>query len=627
MQAIERRMLRVSLAVLAGVSIVIVLSLLIVESRTVKDEYYVSHADRSRAIDAIESDIATALDAFESAYASGQIVPLSNELVLARLIDNNERLQLLADLPRRSLEFESALVAFDDEFRQFVANGTTFSERQNATAEALQSLQKDAPIVVRELRDDGLQAQSQLVFMLALDLIEFASDRLRSDATQFHERIESARSDTAPDSSAAELYRSVLDVAKAIVDEHTAAKFALVAVRTSSAPTILSATRSAVLDANREIVRRAERARFLLSMCAVLLLVGAAYTLIRLQASYRELNNSNARLEKANSSLEERVAARTTLLSKANSDLKESQSQLIHAEKMSSLGQMVAGISHEINTPLWYLMNNSSVIEERLETMTELCAVAQSMTTGARSRDLIKDAIRCGLVDMDRLLKGGIEDDIDEAKNLIQDSIFGLEELTSLAQGLKDFSRLDRAIQGQFNVNEGLDKALLVASNKIKNRIGVHKYYRDVPSIYCSASQINQVFLNLLTNAADAISGSGEIVLQTWKEDDHVLISISDSGAGIPADVLPNILDPFFTTKEVGKGTGLGLSIVDQIITKHEGEIQIESEPGEGTCITVTLPISNGDAKIVELDLVDNGDMPILDEAYIAGKSYELHAS
>lgn len=612
MQLIDRRMLRVSLAVLAGVSIVIVLSLLIIESRTVKDEYYVSHADRTRAIEAIESDFTAALETMESALATGRNVPPSIELIFARLSDNNERLQLLADLPRPNLGFQSLLVEFDNELRQFIASGQAFAKRQNAMAEALQVLQDEAPVLVRELREEGSPAQSQLVFMVAIDLIEFASGPIRSDATQLRERMESVRIAVGPEPDIAERTRRVLGAANSIIDGHTAAENALIAVRMSSAPTVLSATRSAILDANREIVRRAERARLLLSVCAVLLLVGAAYTLIQLQASYRELNKSNARLETANSSLEEQVAARTMLLSKANSDLKESQVQLIHAEKMSSLGQMVAGISHEINTPLWYLMNNSSVIQERLETMAELCAVAKSMIAGVRSQTKIKDAIRRGLNDMDRLLKGGIEDDIDEAKNLIQDSIFGLEDLTSLAQGLKDFSRLDRAIHGQFDVNEGLDKALLVASSRIKNRITVHKHYRDVPSIYCSASQINQIFLNLLTNAADAISGDGDIVLQTWEEDDNVVISISDSGTGIPADVLPNILDPFFTTKEVGKGTGLGLSIVDQIVTKHDGEIHIESEPGEGTCVTVTLPISRHDANIVDLG-ADDEDAPILD--------------
>jgi len=505
MLPINRRMLRVSLAIVAGASILFVLSFLIIESRTVSDEYYVSHADRTRAIEAIESDIAAALEALESAFTTGRNVPPSIELIFARLSDNSQRLQLLADLPQSNLRFQSLLVDLDHALRQFTASGQAFTARQNAMSEALQILQDESPVLVRELREEGSAAESQLVFMAAIDLIEFASGPIRSDAAQWHERIESTRSNLAPVSGAAGRSRRVLDAATSIVDEHIAAENALTAVRMNVAPTVLSATRSSVLDANREIVRRAERARLLLSVCAVLLLVGAAYTLIRLQASYRELNKSNARLETANTGLEEQVAARTALLSKANSDLKESQVQLIHAEKMSSLGQMVAGISHEINTPLWYLMNNSSVIQERLETMAELCSVASSMITGVRSRTTVKEAIRSGLNDMDRLLNDGMEDDIDEARNLIQDSISGLEDLTSLAQGLKDFSRLDRAIQGQFDVNEGIDKALLVASSRIKNGITVHKYYRDVPSIYCSASQINQIFLNLLTNAATVL--------------------------------------------------------------------------------------------------------------------------
>lgn len=615
MQAPDRRLLRAFLAIFAGVSIVIVLSLLIVESATVKNDYYVSHADRTRVIDAIEKDVDAILETMDNAYVTGQKLPSSIESKFSRLSEGNQSLQLLAELPRPHPEFQSLLFVLDDELGRFIGEGRIFLERQNVKAIALQTLQQEAAKLVRELRENNLPEESETIFVLAIDLIEFATSPIRTDATQLRERIDNARIALASEPRVAERTPGVLNAATTVIDEHTAVQSALVAASTSATRAVISATRNAVLDANREIVGRAERARFLLSMCAVLLLVGATYTLIRLQASYRELNKSNARLEIANNSLEERVAARTALLSKANSDLKDSQSQLIHAEKMSSLGQMVAGISHEINTPLWYLMNNSSVIQERLEKMTELCGVAKSMTAGARSPDSIREAIRGGLRDMVRLLKGGLEDDIDEARDLIQDSISGLEDLTLLAQGLKDFSRLDRAVHGEFDVNEGLDKALLVASNRVKGRITVHKYYRDVPSVYCSASQINQVFLNLLTNAADAISGSGDIVIQTWEEDGNVHIGISDSGSGIPADVLPNILDPFFTTKEVGKGTGLGLSIVDQIVTKHNGEVHIESEAGEGTCVTVTLPVSGCDERVSELD---DTSPPSIDVAAVA---------
>jgi signal transduction histidine kinase len=189
------------------------------------------------------------------------------------------------------------------------------------------------------------------------------------------------------------------------------------------------------------------------------------------------------------------------------------------------------------------------------------------------------------------MLRDGMRDDIDESRDLIQDSIEGLEELTELAQSLKDFSRLDRAQRGDFDVNDGLDKALLIAKNRLKNKASIHKHYGELPTIHCSPSQINQIFLNLLTNAADAIEESGEIVIQTSADDQRVRVSISDTGSGIPDDLMSKIRDPFFTTKEVGKGTGLGLSIVDQIISSHGGELLIESEQGKGTTVTIVLPL------------------------------------
>ena len=313
--------------------------------------------------------------------------------------------------------------------------------------------------------------------------------------------------------------------------------------------------------------------------------------MFRLQSSYRELNKSNRNLEVVNDSLEERVAERTHELSAAYDELKESQVQLVQAEKMSSLGELVAGISHEINTPLWYLISNTTVVQERMILISEFCDVAEDMIRAVKSRKSVKESVSRGLVAMQEKLNDGLKDDIDEAQELIQDSIAGLEDLTELAQSLKEFSRLDRARHGEFNVNDGLDKTLLITKNRLKNKATIHKYYGDVPTIHCAASQINQIFLNLLTNAADAIEDSGDIVIRTLAEDDMVRISIADTGSGIPADVLSRIRDPFFTTKEVGKGTGLGLSIVDQIVTSHGGELSIESEPGKGTTVTIVLPV------------------------------------
>ena len=165
---------------------------------------------------------------------------------------------------------------------------------------------------------------------------------------------------------------------------------------------------------------------------------------------------------------------------------------------------------------------------------------------------------------------------------------------------------MDREHAGRsINVNDGLDKTLLIAKNKLKDKVSVHKYYGEIPPVQCSPSQINQIFLNLLTNAADAIEESGDVVIRTVAEGDNVRVSIADTGSGIPKELLAKIRDPFFTTKDVGKGTGLGLSIVDQIITSHGGELLIESEPGKGTTVTIVLPVVAAEAEPDETDETD----------------------
>jgi signal transduction histidine kinase len=185
-----------------------------------------------------------------------------------------------------------------------------------------------------------------------------------------------------------------------------------------------------------------------------------------------------------------------------------------------------------------------------------------------------------------------LEATLQEAQDLARDSIGGLADLTEMAQSLKDFSRLDRAPVASFDVNAGLDKTLVIAKNIVKHKANVRKFYGEIPEIQCSPSQINQVFLNIITNAAQAIETQGEIVITTRLHDaNRVAIQISDTGCGIPEENLSKIRDPFFTTKEVGTGTGLGLSIVDEIIRSHHGELLVESEVGKGSVFTVVLPI------------------------------------
>jgi signal transduction histidine kinase len=356
---------------------------------------------------------------------------------------------------------------------------------------------------------------------------------------------------------------------------------------------------SAAQDLYQTAAARIDQARVMLAVYAVVLLFAVGFVAYRLHGSYREINRANSDLAELNESLEQRVTERTNELAGTLSDLKESQVQLVQAEKMSSLGQLVAGISHEINTPLLYLANNAELIQERVGQMrrfVEACIAAFSIKSedfADRAQYQVKFVH--ALKDVKLMLRDeDLEASIAEADDLARDSIAGLGELTEMAQSLKDFSRLDRAPVASFDVNAGLDKTLVIAKNIVKHKANVTKVYGEVPEIQCSPSQVNQVFLNIITNAAQSIESHGEITITTRLHDDHhVAIRIADTGCGIPEENLSQIRDPFFTTKEVGTGTGLGLSIVDEIIRSHQGQLIVESEVGKGSVFTVVLPIKS----------------------------------
>ncbi len=585
------RMLRAALAVVAAVLLVGILGALIVESRAVKEDYYAAHAERMGAIETSRNDLAAVVQGTRSAFEDGRPVSEATKLAIARLIENNKILQAADERLLGNVAVATQLAAYDAALNRFARYSESFAVRQDAFAESLRTLQEESPLVVKELRNYNLRLQSQNAFSLAIEIIEYATGGGQQDSRELAARIEALRNDAAVQNRVPGGLYAFADAATEVISGRTQAEGELEVITGSRIGESLWTLSNEILEDNRKTVSRAERARLLLSVCTILILIGAGYAMFRLQASYRELNTSNRELETVNNSLEERVEERTQELSTAYEDLKESQVQLVQAEKMSSLGELVAGISHEINTPLWYLISNSTVLQERMDQLSEFCEIGEHMLTSVKSRVDVKKAMSRGLTDMQRMFNDGLKDDVDEARDLIKDSIEGLEELTELAQSLKDFSRLDRARQGEFNVNDGLDKTLLIAKNRLKNKVTVHKHYGELPDIHCSPSQINQVFLNLLTNAADAIEESGDIVLRTVSDNNRVRVSIADTGAGIEPDVLAKIRDPFFTTKEVGKGTGLGLSIVDQIISSHGGELHIESQPGKGTTVTIVLPV------------------------------------
>jgi signal transduction histidine kinase len=311
----------------------------------------------------------------------------------------------------------------------------------------------------------------------------------------------------------------------------------------------------------------------------------------------QELEAEHEALRVFNDELEARVAQRTAdkeqllgelltnnvALLKMNEKLESAQSQLLQSEKMASLGQLAAGVAHEINNPIGFVNSNLGTLGKYLSSMFKVISAYEKVQSSGE-KALFSEVIN---------LKNEIDFPYlaEDIPNLMKESQEGLLRVKRIVQDLKDFSHVDESNWQYANLEQGLDSTLNVVANEIKYKAEVVREYAGLQDVECLPSQLNQVFMNMMINAAQSIENKGVVTIRTGAEGDQVWVEVEDTGKGISPENLSRIFDPFFTTKPVGKGTGLGLSLSYGIVQKHHGRIEVKSEVGRGTVFRVWLPL------------------------------------
>jgi two-component system NtrC family sensor kinase len=318
-----------------------------------------------------------------------------------------------------------------------------------------------------------------------------------------------------------------------------------------------------------------------------------------------ERQRAEETLRESRDQLESRVRERTLALQMANETLEqekerqaelirklgEAQNQLLQSEKMASIGVLAAGVAHEINNPVGFVNSNLSSLQRYAQALLRLLDGYEEAATRLDETDRATLAALRREVDADYLRE--------DLGSLLSESMDGLDRIKRIVQDMKDFSHVGGGDVLVSNLEAGLESTLNVVWNEIKYKAEVVREYGGVAPIECIPSQLNQVFMNLLINAAHAIHERGRITVRTRQDDDNVTVEVSDTGSGIPEENLGRIFEPFFTTKPVGKGTGLGLSLSYGIVQKHGGRIEVDSVISQGTTFRVILPRQSGGAAIV----------------------------
>lgn len=301
--------------------------------------------------------------------------------------------------------------------------------------------------------------------------------------------------------------------------------------------------------------------------------------------SYAELMSSHEKLKQSEQEYRDLAASLDTTVKQRTAELERTYMQLIQNEKMSCVGQLAAGVAHEINTPMGFITSNLSTLQKYIQRLLTMQDALERRLTTCEGLDLTE------MLALKKQLK--IDYIRDDAAALIDQSIEGAQRISSIVSDLKNFSHVDNINNSSLNLNDELDRTLAVLASKLPASATIKKAYQPLPSQSLPAAAISQVLFNILLNAIEAGGEQLQLILSTAQTATQIIIAIHDNGSGIPADILPHIFEPFFTTKEVGQGTGMGLALARQTIQQLGGQLELECPASGGSVATIRLPLES----------------------------------
>ena len=491
---------------------------------------------------------------------------------------SNLRYDALFEEIEGSEALSAAVKNFDESYASREEELEIYVEANSAVSRALQEIKDSTQRIQSSDLGSSASAVNGLLGKLNAQIFSRTLGETNQDENAILNGVNDLQVEAPTD--ALDLFNSYKTAVRAIIDNNQNAETSFKALSTLDTGELLDSIENEYVNYHNQAIKGSNQFRNALIIYGVILLGALIFFAAQIRRNYMFL--------------EQEVADRTEEIKGAYEELQESQEQLIQSEKMASLGQMVAGVAHEINTPLGYVTSNIETLQFNFGDMSEVVDEVGSLLTqvsrGDRDNKAITQQMMKTLQKYKEVEAGEL---IAESGQLLGDGAYGLTEISKLVKSLKDFARLDRQSTEQVNLHDCIESSLTIASNHIReNDVEIQRDYAELPKISCIPSKLNQLFLNVITNACQAMSQKGGILnVSSRLENGNIRINFTDQGIGMDEETKQKMFDPFFTSKDIGVGTGLGMSIAYKIIEAHRGSIDVESEVGRGTTISINLPI------------------------------------